>query len=90
MIKLYCGYDPLEAIGYHVFCSSVIRKASKPVAFVPLHLPMLDEYQEKHHDGTNAFIYSRFLIPYQLFGLLFPRKFEIGASRLPPWRMTSM
>ncbi len=62
-IPLYCGYDPREAAGYHTFCQSVLERSSVPVAFIPLHAPMLDNF-EGQRDGTNAFIYSRFLIPY--------------------------
>lgn len=62
-IPLYIGYDPREAAAYHVFAQSVIAKASCPVAFHPLHKPMLDGF-DGQKDGTNAFIYSRFLVPY--------------------------
>lgn len=62
-IPLYCGYDPREAAGYHVFCQSVIERASVPVSFHPLHRPMLDNF-DGQKDGTNAFIYSRFLVPH--------------------------
>lgn len=61
-IPLYCGFDPREAAGYHVFVQSVINKASVPVEFIPLHKPMLSGF-DGQRDGTNAFIYSRFLIP---------------------------
>lgn len=40
-----------------------MHRASRPVSFTPLHLPLLP-YKEQHDDGTNAFIYSRFLVPY--------------------------
>lgn len=33
------------------------------MAIKPLHLPLLREYDETHSDGSNAFIYSRFLVP---------------------------
>lgn len=33
------------------------------MAVKPLHLPLLRDYAETHSDGSNAFIYSRFLIP---------------------------
>ena len=62
MLTLYVGYDPREAAVFHVFCQSVIEHASGPVAFVPLHKPML-AYFDGQRDGTNAFIYSRYLIP---------------------------
>jgi len=31
---------------------------------IPLALPLLREYEETHTDGSNAFIYSRFLVPH--------------------------
>lgn len=64
MIRLFYGFDPREEIGAHTFCSSVIHHASEPVGLYPLHLPMLRMYEGGQRDGTNAFIYSRFLIPY--------------------------
>lgn len=62
-MKLYVGYDPREAVAYHVFCQSVIEHASLPVSFSPLHGPMLANF-DGQQDGSNAFIYSRYLIPY--------------------------
>jgi lipopolysaccharide biosynthesis glycosyltransferase len=62
-VPLYVGYDPREAACYHVFTQSVIERASIPVSFHPLHRPMLDNF-DGQKDGTNAFIYSRFLIPH--------------------------
>lgn len=63
MIKLYVGYDPREACVYHTFCQSVIEHASGPVSFIPLHSDMLNHF-DGQQDGTNAFIYSRYLVPY--------------------------
>lgn len=64
MIKLFIGFDPREAVAYHTFCQSVLEKASQPVAFTPLVLQSLPVYRETHQDGSNTFIYSRFLTPY--------------------------
>jgi lipopolysaccharide biosynthesis glycosyltransferase len=65
MIPLYFGFDPRESIGAHVFQHSVLTRASLPVSFIPLHLDNVSKfYTETHKDGTNNFIYSRFLIPY--------------------------
>jgi hypothetical protein len=65
MIPLYYGFDPREEIGSHTFCSSVIHHASRPVSLIPLHLPLFRSfYAQSHRDGTNAFIYTRFLIPF--------------------------
>jgi hypothetical protein len=36
MIRIFAGYDPREAIGYHVFCQSLIERTSEPVAITPL------------------------------------------------------
>lgn len=62
-VRIYCGYDPRESAGYHVFCQSVMDRASIPCAFIPLHKSMLNGF-DGQRDGTNAFIYSRFLVPY--------------------------
>ena len=40
-----------------------MRTASVPVQFIPLHSPLLGNF-DGQQDGTNAFIYSRFLVPY--------------------------
>lgn len=65
MINIYVGYDSREAIAYHVFCQSVLSKSSEPVSFTPLALNAMNGiYKETHTDGSNAFIYSRFLVPY--------------------------
>lgn len=64
-IPLFAGYDPRESVGYHVFTQSVLENSTAPVAVTPLHLGNLRKvYQGGQRDGTNAFIYSRFLIPY--------------------------
>jgi hypothetical protein len=62
-IPLYAGFDQREAAGFHTFVQSVMDTASVPVAFIPLHKPMLGGF-DGQKDGTNAFIYSRFLIPF--------------------------
>lgn len=53
MIRLFCGYDEREAVGFHVFVSSVIRRASLPVSIVPIQ-------DKETTDGSNAFTYSRY------------------------------
>jgi len=65
MLKIFVGFDgKVEPVAYHTFCQSVIEKASISVSFTPLALNTLSEYKETHTDGSNAFIYSRFLVPY--------------------------
>lgn len=65
MIPVFVGYDTRESVAYHVFCQSIIDSTTVPVAFHPLSLKALKgQYTETHTDGSNAFIYSRFLVPY--------------------------
>lgn len=64
MIPIFIGYDHREAVAYHVCVNSIIRHASQPVAVVPLALNLLKDYKEEHTDGSNHFIYSRFLVPH--------------------------
>jgi hypothetical protein len=64
-IQLFAGFDEREEVGYHAFCSSVIERATVPVSITPLSLPMVSRvYGAGHRDGSNGFIYLRFLIPY--------------------------
>lgn len=64
-IPIWIGYDPREAVAYHVCCESILSRASVPVSFHPLALNTLKGlYKERHGDGSNDFIYSRFLVPY--------------------------
>jgi lipopolysaccharide biosynthesis glycosyltransferase len=63
-IPIFIGYDPREAVAYHTCANSIIRHASKPVAIIPLALNLFEDYIETHTDGSNHFIYSRFLVPH--------------------------
>lgn len=69
--NIYIGFDPREAVAYHVCVNSIIRQSSVPVRITPLALTTLDGYVESSErvtlDGyppTNQFIFSRFLVPY--------------------------
>lgn len=62
-IPLYVGFDQREAACFHIFSQSVIERATVPVSLIPLHRPMLADF-DGQRDGSNAFIYSRFLVPY--------------------------
>ena len=64
MLKIFVGLDmKVEPVAFYTFCQSVIEHSSIPVSFTPLALSTLKGYEEKHVDGSNAFIYSRFLVP---------------------------
>ena len=64
MIPIFIGYDPREAIAYHTCVNSIIRHASQPVSIIPVSLNLFKDYTETHTDGSNHFIYTRFLVPY--------------------------
>ena len=64
MIPIFIGYDPREAIAYHVCANSIIRHSSQPVQLIPVALNLFKDYTETHTDGSNPFIYTRFLVPY--------------------------
>ena len=76
-LRIFVGYDPREAVAYHVCCNSIIRHASVPVSITPLHLGNLAGIYKETHAGTNAFIHSRFLVPY-LCGFNGPALFVDG------------
>lgn len=56
MIPVFVGFDPKEAIAYHVFCQSVATRTKASVSFTPV--------TGEQRDGSNAFIYARFLVPW--------------------------
>ena len=64
VVDIIVGFDQREAIAYHTFTQSVIENSSIPVRFMPLSIRSLSNYKEVHKDGSNDFIYSRFLTPY--------------------------
>jgi len=63
-IPIFVGYDPREAIAYHTCINSIIRNSSRPVAIIPIALNLFKDYEETHTDGSNHFIYTRFLVPH--------------------------
>ena len=64
MMNIFIGYDPRESVAYHVCSNSLLRHSSAPLAITPLALQNLGHYHERHSDGSNQFIYSRFLVPH--------------------------
>ena len=66
MIRIFVGYDPREAVAYHVLCHSIIARSSEPVAIAPLALQNLKKVftREKHALQSTEFSFSRFLVPY--------------------------
>ena len=65
MINIFAGFDQREEAGYHAFTSSVLEHASAPFTITPLHLQLFRSfYAPGVRDGSNAFVYTRFLIPF--------------------------
>jgi lipopolysaccharide biosynthesis glycosyltransferase len=64
VINIFVGFDPREAVVHHVCAHSLIRHSTKPLAITPLSLKNLSSYEETHDDGSNHFVYSRFLLPH--------------------------
>ena len=65
MIRVFAGYDPNEAAGYHTFCHSVMTRASEPVSITPIIKNQFPEWQrEGENNGATEFSFARFLVPY--------------------------
>jgi len=64
IIPIFVGYDPREAIAYHTCVNSIIRHSTRPLAIHPVALNLFKDYTETHNDGSNHFIYTRFLVPH--------------------------
>ncbi|MDE0539624.1 MAG: hypothetical protein OXH94_12980 [Rhodospirillales bacterium] len=65
-IYVFVGYDPREAVAYHVLSHSIHRRASKPVSITPLMLTQLDGlmWRDRHNLQSTDFSFSRFLVPH--------------------------
>jgi len=63
-LKIFMGYDKKEAVAYHTCVQSILDNTTIPVSITPLNIEMFKNYKETHNDGSNDFIYTRFLTPY--------------------------
>jgi hypothetical protein len=61
VLQLFTGFDARESVGWHVFVASALARCSVPLALHPI---VIDHYPVKQ--GSNAFTFSRFLIPHIL------------------------
>ena len=66
MIRIFIGYDPVEAGTYHVLTHSIHRHSSMPVNITPVSLKNLEGIltRDKHPMQSNDFAFSRFLVPW--------------------------
>lgn len=56
-LRIFIGFDPREAIAYHVCCQSILTNTKARIAFTPVR-------GGERRDGSNDFVYSRFLVPW--------------------------
>jgi hypothetical protein len=66
LLKVFIGFDQHESIAYNVLAHSIQRRASKPVAIIPLRLEQLGHIftRPRSPDQSTDFTYTRFLTPY--------------------------
>lgn len=66
MIRVFIGYDPREAVAFHVLSHSILRRASQPVSITPIALSQLEWIMKRHRDPLQStdFSFSRFLVPW--------------------------
>ena len=66
MIRVFIGYDTVEAVAFSVLAHSIQVRASHPVSITPLMLSQLDGVltRERHPLQSTDFSFSRFLVPH--------------------------
>ncbi|NJD88961.1 MAG: glycosyltransferase [Betaproteobacteria bacterium] len=66
MIRIFIGFDPREAVAYHVLAHSILRRSSQPVSIAPLCLSSLRGVLTRPRNPLQStdFSFSRFLTPY--------------------------
>ena len=66
MLRLFVGYSKEEAVAYHVFCHSVLKRSSIPISITPLNRDCLRGFFMRPrgpYDSTD-FAITRFLVPF--------------------------
>lgn len=56
-IRIFIGFDPREAVTYYTCQQSILEHTDAEVSFHPV--------RGAARDGSNAFTYARFLVPYR-------------------------
>lgn len=76
-IRVFIGYDPVEAVAWHAMAQSILEQSSRPVSITPINLANLKSIFTRPRDPkqSNEFSLSRFLVPhlcgYQGTGIFF-------------------
>ena len=64
-VKIFIGYDPVEAIAFHTLVQSIMNKATVPFEITPLDIRNLPMYTRPvDPKQSNEFSFTRFLVPY--------------------------
>lgn len=65
-MRVFIGYDPREAVSYHVASHSILRRSSIPVEITPLALCNLVGDFRRDRDALQStdFSFTRFLVPH--------------------------
>lgn len=64
MLKVFIGFDPAEAVSFHVAAHSLMRHAAVPLAVAPLMLSQLPLTRPRDRKQSTEFAFSRFLVPW--------------------------
>jgi lipopolysaccharide biosynthesis glycosyltransferase len=66
VIKVFIGFDKVESVAWHTMAHSLLARSSRPLALIPIYLPNLKGVFERERDPkqSNAFSFSRFLVPH--------------------------
>ena len=65
LVRVFIGYDPREAVAFHVLSHSLHARATEPVSITPVALAQLGGlmWRERHELQSTDFSFSRFLVP---------------------------
>jgi len=65
VLQVFIGYDPKEAVAYHVLAHSILRRASIPVSIAPVMQSQLQGIYTRGRGPTESteFSLTRFLVP---------------------------
>jgi hypothetical protein len=66
MLQVFIGYDPKEAVAYHVLAHSLLRRSSMPLTIAPLVRSQLKGLYTRERGPTESteFSLTRFLVPH--------------------------
>lgn len=65
-LKIFIGFDQVEAVAWHTLTHSILSRATVPVSFIPVHTRNLQGIYTRPRDPkqSNEFSFTRFLVPY--------------------------